>query len=71
MPTSHSQLRFVIYESFNQTKATAGVSRTKWYTQACGGCSETKDNFHKVINTAYRFSTINNPLKNFELAKVS
>ena len=33
--------------------------------------NKSRDNFHKVNNIAYKFTSVNNPLKNFELAKVT
>ena len=48
MPTSHSQQRFVTFESFNQTKPAAGVSRTSGTLKPAAGVIQTRDNFHKV-----------------------
>jgi len=51
MPTSHSQQRFEIFESFNQTKPAAGVSRTKQSDtlKPVAGVIQTRNNFHKLV----------------------
>ena len=48
MPTSHSQQRFVTFESFNQTKPAAGVSRTSGTLKPVAGAIQTRDNFLKL-----------------------